>query len=400
MRHITDDERRARIATRHALAAESPARTPVDAATSVVALHATDAPSVYLSVWARSPGVTVAEIDAALYTDRTLVKQLAMRRTLFAFPRELLPAVLGSAAVRVATSEHSRMARDLERAGLASSGGDWLDRARAGVTAALSAGPDALSAAELRRAVPLIDVTVATTAGETWSAPQVLTLLGAEGVIVRGPSTGGFPTARPLWTLPDRWLGAPVERMEAADGYRELVRRWLRAFGPGTEDDIVWWLGATKGAVRLAIRQLGAVEVSLDGALRGWVLPDDLDTDDLDRGAGNAPWTALLPPLDPTVMGWKDRAFYLGPHGAQLFDSRGNAGNTVWSDGRVVGSWIQDAGAVVRVRFLEPVTPAVRESIDDQASRLTAWLGGVRSPTGYRSPAMRVQERECEHGSA
>jgi hypothetical protein len=391
MRHFSDAERRARLATRHALAAEAHVRTPEEAAAAVVALHATDAPSVYLSVWARTPGVTVVDIDRALYTDRSLVKQLAMRRTLFAFPRDLAPAVLGSAAVRVATSERSRMARDLERAGMAADGSAWLDEARRAVIAALSGEAEALSAAELRRAVPLIDVTVPGTAGETWSAPQVLTLLGAEGTIVRGPSNGAFPTARPLWALPERWLGGRPAAMAAADGYRELVRGWLHAFGPGTEDDIVWWLGATKAAVRLAIRQLDAVAVSLDGPAPGWVLPDDLDV-----VQAPAPWTALLPPLDPSVMGWKGRGFYLGGHGPQLFDSRGNAGNTAWADGRIVGSWIQDGGAVVRVRTLEPVSAVVREALDTQATRLTAWLDGVRSPTGYRSPAMRVQERE--HG--
>ncbi|CAM2810529.1 winged helix DNA-binding domain-containing protein [Prescottella defluvii] len=391
MRHVTDSERRARLATRHALAPGWSAGSPVEAARSVVALHATDAPTVYLSTWVRVPGVAIADIDRALYDDRSLVKQLAMRRTLFAFPRDVLPAVLSSAAARVATTERARMARDIERAEMAPSGNAWLDRARSDVAAALERSPGALSAAELRRAVPLIDVTVPTTAGETWSAPQVLTLLGAEGVVVRGPSTGWFPTARPLWELPSRWLGQSLAEPDSAGGYRELVGRWLRVFGPGTEDDIVWWLGATKTVVRRALRELDAVEVTLDGAGTGWLLPDDLDVVEY-----TAPWTALLPPLDPTVMGWKDRAFYLGPHRPHLFDTRGNAGTTVWVDGRIVGCWHQDPDAIVRVHLLEPVSDAARDSLDDQASRLTAWLDGTRSPTGYRSPAMRVQEHEWQ----
>lgn len=85
----------------------------------MVAHHATDAPSVYLSAWARTTSATPADVDRALYTDRTLVRQLAMRRTLFAFPRELIPAVLPSSAARVATTERTRMARDLVRAGIA-----------------------------------------------------------------------------------------------------------------------------------------------------------------------------------------------------------------------------------------------------------------------------------------
>ena len=67
-------------------------------------LHSTEPATVYLSVRARVDGVTVADVDRALYEDRTLVKQLAMRRTLFVFPRDLLPAAWGSASARVAAT--------------------------------------------------------------------------------------------------------------------------------------------------------------------------------------------------------------------------------------------------------------------------------------------------------
>jgi hypothetical protein len=334
-------------------------------------------------------GIVPGDVDRALYADRSLVKQLAMRRTLFAFPRDLIPAVLPSSAARVATAERTRMARDLIRAGITDDGHAWLARAASGVVAAVSE-TDALSAAQIRAAVPSIDLTVPTTAGETWSAPHVLTLLGAEGTIVRGPSVGSFPTARPLWTLPATWLGEPIERWDSTDGYREIIRRWLIAFGPGTEDDVVWWLGATKGIVRAAFSELGAVAVSLDDdAALGWLLPDDVD-----EITDVEPWTALLPPLDPTVMGWKNRAFYLGAHQRSLFDSRGNAGATAWVDGRIVGSWIQDQHGTVRLILFETVPDSARRSLDEQAECLTAWLGKRSAPTVYHSPAARLLARE------
>ena len=65
-------------------------------------LHATEPATVYLSLHARVDGLTRADVDRALYDERTLVKQLAMRRTLFVFPRDLLPAAWGSASARVA----------------------------------------------------------------------------------------------------------------------------------------------------------------------------------------------------------------------------------------------------------------------------------------------------------
>jgi hypothetical protein len=137
--------------------------------------------------------------------------------------------------------------------------------------------------------------------------------------------------------------------------------------------------------VKQALADVGAEQVSLDGGASGWVLPDDGDEEpDVEPGA------ALLPVLDPTVMGWKDRGFFLGPHGPQLFDTNGNAGTTAWWDGRVVGCWVQDDDGVVRVVLLEDVPAAGRAALDREAARLTEWLDGHRVSTVYPSSAMKA----------
>ena len=106
-------------------------------------------------------------------------------------------------------------------------------------------------------------------------------------------------------------------------------------------------------------------------------------TDDVD------PWVALLPALDPTVMGWKDRRWYLGDHASELFDRNGNAGPTVWANGRVVGGWAQlDDGAVV-VELLETVDAPTRAMIDAERDRLRDWLGDIRIRPLFRTPLER-----------
>ena len=383
MRHVSDDERRARLAVRHALAPAFRVDSPEDIARAMTVLHATEPATVYLSCWARGRSPQIARVDRALYEDRSLVKQLAMRRTLFVFPRDLLAAVWGSASARVAGVQRTRMAKDLVTAGLATDGEQWLERARAEVLAVLAEHPDGLPAFELRKLVPMIGVKVTASPSEPWSASRVLTYLGARADIVRATNAGHWRTARPRWTLTRHWLGDGAQPWSSADGYRELVHRWLRTFGPGTEDDLVWWLGATKTVVRGALAELAAVEVSLDHGASGWLLPDDLD-----EAPDPGRWVALAPVLDPTVMGWHARGFYLGRHGEQLFDARGNAGTTAWVDGRVVGCWVQDSAGMVRLRLLEHVSARARRALQADASRLTAWLGGIRIPTGVRSPAM------------
>ncbi len=384
MRHVTDQQRRARMAVRHALAPAFRAGTAEAATEAMTVLHATEPATVYLSCWARVASLRPADVDRALYDDRTLVKQLAMRRTLFVFPRELLPAAWAGASARVAATERARLAKDAVAAGLTADGDDWLARARAEVLDVLAAAPDGRQATDIRKAVPMIDATMDIATADPRAATRVLTCLSAAADIVRGPNTGGWHTSRPRWTLMRHWLPELPAPWTAADGYRELVRRWLSTFGPGTEDDLVWWFGSTKAIVRAALAGLDAVAVSLDGGGTGWLLPGDLE-DVPDPG----PWAALLPVLDPTAMGWRHRDWYLGPHRDQVFDRRGNAGTTAWVDGRVVGCWVQDPAGVVEVRLLEEVTTAARRALDAEAARLTAWLGGFRVPMVYHSPAMR-----------
>ena len=82
-------------------------------------------------------------------------------------------------------------------------------------------------------------------------------------------------------------------------------------------------------------------------------------------------------------MGWKERDFYLGPHGPLLFDTNGNAGTTAWWDGRIVGCWVQDPDGVVVLNLLEDVGSEARAALDAEAARLTAWLDGHRVSTVY-----------------
>lgn len=385
MRHVPDAERRVRLGRRHALAPAHRVGGVAEAVEAMTVLHSTEPATVYLSCWCRVDGVGVDDVDRALHTDREVVKQLAMRRTLFVFPRDLLPAAWGSASRRTADKERAQIAKDVVRIGLVDDGEAWLERARAEITALLAEAPEGLRAAEIREAVPLIDVSVSVSPGQRWSYSRVLTQMGAAGELVRAANTGHWRVSRPRWTLMRHWLDEVPEPLDAAAGYREIVRRWLHTFGPGTETDLVWWLGATKGIVRTALAELAAVPVGLDDGETGWLLPDDVDP----PVGVDEPWVALLPVLDPTVMGWKQRDFYLGPHAPQLFDRNGNAGTTAWVDGRVVGCWTQDAPGSVRVHPLEDVDAGARRALEAEAARLTEWLGGQRVGTVYPSPAMK-----------
>lgn len=281
-RHVDDAERRARLAVRHALHPDHRVADTLAATRAMTVLHATEAASVHLAVAARTLSTTPADVDRALYVERAVVKQLAMRRTLFVLPRDLLPAALGSASARVAAEQRRLVARDAVLHDATGADGDaWLARARQAVQERLADGT-ALSARELREQLPELAGTYTYSPDKHYGgtgplAPRVLTTLGAEGLILRGPNAGHWRLNRPTWVLASLWLGEQVQPLTPRAGYAELVRRWLRTFGPGTVEDVQWWLGSTKTAVRDALADVGAVPVSLCGGATGWLLPDDLD---------------------------------------------------------------------------------------------------------------------------
>ncbi|MGH2846721.1 MAG: winged helix DNA-binding domain-containing protein, partial [Thermoleophilaceae bacterium] len=384
MQGIDAAERRARLARRHRLAPDHRAGHLVEAAGSMVCLHGTDPATVYLSAWARVEGMALSDMDRALYVDRSLVKHLAMRRTLFVFPRATLGVAQAGASSRVAEAERRRLIRDVEKAGLHRDCERWLAEASAEVLAALSDGREATSS-ELRDEIPLLQGSMLYGEGKSWGGqvpvgPRVLTTLSAAGHLVRASNDGGWTISRPRWALMRSWLGEEIAPPSEAEGVAGLVERWLSAFGPGTEADIKWWLGSTIKAVRTALADLDAVEVDLDGQT-GYLLPDDLEpTDPVE------PWAALLPPLDPTTMGWFKRDWYLGPYRTQLFDTSGNAGPTVWWDGRIVGGWRQRDTGEVDLQMLEDVGADGQDAIELEAARLTAWLGGTRALPRFPSP--------------
>ncbi len=387
--HVSDAQRRARLMVRHALAPGHRAATIEDAARAVVVLHATDPSTIQLSAWARTNDLEHDELHAALYERRSLIKHMAMRRTLFVFPRELLPAGQVGAADRVAAQERRRLIADVQKAGLHADGAAWLEGAEAQVVAALAGGRLATSS-ELRDELPVLQGAIRYGEGKTWGGdvpigPRVLTIASADGRIVRAANEGGWHVSRPRWGAMDDWLGEPLARPDTAAGTADLVAAWLRAFGPGTTTDLKWWLGGTVAAVRRALADVGAVEVALDGGGTGWLLPDDLD--DVEAPA---PAAALLPGLDPTTMGWFERDWYLGAHREQLFDRNGNGGPTAWWDGRIVGGWRQDQEGAVELQLLEDPGAAARRALEAEAARLTAWLGGMRVTARFPSPLSKA----------
>jgi hypothetical protein len=376
-------ERRARIAVRHHIAPDHRARSVVEAARGVVCLHASDPASVYLSAWARLDGLTLDAVDRALYEDRALVRMLAMRRTMFVVPREDAPILHAAASLAVARAERKRTAKLVAELGV-DDPDRWFEETEAATLAALERRGEA-TARELSADVPALKRKVRVNIGKRYEgdigmSSRVLLLLALEGKVVRGRPRGTWISSQYRWAPTTAWLGHSFPDLPETDSRTEVVRRWLARFGPGTEDDIRWWTGWGAGPVRAALEAVAAAEVDLAGE-RGFVLPDDLEPT-----PAVEPWVALLPSLDPTTMGWRGRDWYLGRHKEALFDASGNAGPTIWVDGRIAGGWAMRANGEVVVKLLEDVGREAAGAVDAEAGHLTEWLQAARVVPRFPTP--------------
>ncbi|MGW6332288.1 winged helix DNA-binding domain-containing protein [Nocardia rhamnosiphila] len=388
MYSISTAQRRARIGVRHRLAAAHRGAGPAEIVRSLVVLHATDPATVHLSVAARGHDLGPAQVERALYEDRSLVRMLAMRRTMFVAPVELVPVLHASCGTDLAGKQLRTYARYLEQAGLGE--GDaagWLADVADRTYRALVARGSA-TGAQLSKDVPELRTQIDTAPEKAYSRPTsitswVLVLLGTEGRIVRTRPNGTWSSSQYSWAPVESWLSGPLAEPGIDRARTDLVRAWLRAFGPAPIGDITWWTGWPLGRVRTALAELDTVEVELDGGT-GVLLADDLEP-----VADPPPWAALLPALDPTPMGWQSRAWYLGGHRPRLFDRNGNIGPTIWSDGRIVGGWAQRKDGEIVTRLLEDIGADGAALVAAEAERAAGWFGELRPIPRFRTPLER-----------
>ncbi|TDD83029.1 winged helix DNA-binding domain-containing protein [Actinomadura rubrisoli] len=387
MRSMSTAERRARLGRRHRLAAAQRTDDVPEIARSLVVLHATDPATVFLSVAARSVRAAPAAVERALYDDRTLLRMLAMRRTMFVAPVGLVPVLQASTATALAVKQRRTYSRFIERAGVVDDAAAFFADVEESAHRALLARGEA-TGAQLSADEPRLRTQVDPAPGKPYSRPTnittwVLVTLGCEGRIVRGRPNGTWISSQYRWAPVEAWLPGGVPDIPPDAARAELVRQWLRAFGPAPAGDLKWWTGWTAGEVGKALALVDTAEVDLDGTT-GLVLADDLEP-----VAPPEPWAALLPALDPTPMGWQARGWYLGDHGPALFDRNGNIGPSIWWDGRIVGGWAQRKDGEIALRLLEDVGAGARAAIEHEAARTAAWYGDVRAVPRFRTPLER-----------
>ena len=331
-----------------------------------------------MSIWARVRGVSIRHVNSAIWNDHTLVRAWAMRRTMFLLPSDQLAVFVRGTTRRAAY--HFRQA--LSRVGSKQKLDALLDavlgaleepRTRSDLAETLSKSHGYKLKSKAgggwgnKRPVPWVRVG-ATLLPVGW----LLHVIAARDVIVSGPGDGNEAT----YVRADKWIphwkDMPVEKAE-----RELLVKYLRAFGPTTLQDFALWAGMyVRDAKPIWESEAGnLVHVDVEG-WKASVLRSDLL--DLKRAELDDPVVRLLPYFDSFLLGHKSHRNIVdqGNH-KRIYRDQGWVSPVLLVDGKAKGTWSHDQSKgilAVRVTPFSRISSSVSSRIKEEASDLGRFL--------------------------
>ena len=254
------DARERRLARSH-LVTPAPKSRLVDEVRDVCGLQAQLLSAAELALSARVAGATQASVRDALWVEKTLVRVWTVRGTIHVIPAEDLPLWMAALSTRRHWESKDWLAREQLTAREATAVFDTVLGALGDKGSTRAELADAVVARLGARFRPKIS--------SGWG--ELLAPLMYMGKMCFGPSVGANVT----FVRADKWLGKwpPVDPEEAK---RELIRRFLRAYGPTTLDGVSRWFGMKPAVFRPLLRSLEpeVVEVTIEGR-KAWKLSSD-----------------------------------------------------------------------------------------------------------------------------
>ncbi|MDZ4169639.1 MAG: winged helix DNA-binding domain-containing protein [Coriobacteriia bacterium] len=345
----------------------------------IVGFTAADPATPYLSLAARLPNFEPAALDRALDERGSLVRIRCMRGVLYAVRRDLVPIVHAAS-----TRQVTRFARDFVKSrGIVSS--DY-ERIAAQVLDATAEKP--LTTAELReRLRPNVDLAA------------VVTLMCAEASLARcAPRDGRFGRVQTFAPFAQVFPDIALGRISEDDARAELLRAYVRGFGPVSARDAAWWTGMDLKRVRRAFNALEdeLTEITLRGHEGTWLM-HVADAEELERASltdGSA--VALLPTLDPLILSYTDRSRFLDDAARPyVFDAARHVTSVVLVNGRIAGIWdvLTCSEPEVLVHLFAEASVDTRDRVASEAAHLGSMRCGRTVRTRFVDSMVPLSER-------
>jgi len=349
---------------RHHLLNEPPADV-VTICRDVCGVQAQIMSSAFLQLWARNHATTRAEIEAALWQSRGLVKTSLMRQTLHFIPSDEF-------LLYIAAVKSSRMAgalRIMARFGIDREEADALT---ALIVDSLSSGP--LGRAAITAAVrPKVSKRVRAWMDKVFS---IVRLPVFEGSVCYGRGE----SSEVSFIRVDDWL--PKLKRQAipeTEAQCALFRKYLRAYGPATSRDFSHWSGIpvqrVKSLVPLLESELEEVSVERQPAL---LLREDVAA--LKRKPGATARVRLLPSFDTYLLAHRTKDHLLSAkHYKRVYRNQGWISPVLLIGGEIAGVWfhkVEGKKLLVEVEPFGKLSREVRAAVGREAEHLAGYFGG------------------------
>jgi hypothetical protein len=346
---------------RQHLIERAPAGNLLEAVEAVHGIQAQISAHAQFAVAQRIDKCGPSEIDRALWTDKSLIKTWAMRGTVHWLPAVEEPLFVAAMQIIRGPS----IDRWWEREGVTT---DQVRHLYAAAMDALGTGP--MTRQEVAD-------TVVPVVGE-WAEPYLLSSWGSgfkrmcqSGLIVFGPSRGTNVT----FTRRDCWTGHAQPDRDNHGALRELMRRYVRSFGPVTVRDAAYWLGATIRDIKADWDQIlpELVPVRIAGEER-WLLSGDLD--DLTAMEGATLPVRLVPAFDPLLLAHRAKTDLLAESlRKRIYGAAAWVYPSVLVKGAIAGKWQYERKAKTMIVTVEPfqrITRQAQRAIQREADHLAS----------------------------
>lgn len=347
-------------------------------------IRALPASSSYLSLWARVAGFRQRHLEDAIIRSRSLASVRGIRGKLYIVPIRHLPVYY-----RLSQSEfHNGLTavndEIRELIGQPSSQSDLDCQAlEQRVLEILSTGGPA-TIAELDAMLVPACVPPSTGDRDIRLGRHLIPAMEARGLVVRAGSKGGWRSEQYRYAAVSSWLpDLDLNSISWQAAIEWALRAYIRAYGPVTLGDMVFWFGSVPRSQLAGILlrlQSELWHLEIRGCLGDYVmLREHLEEmGDCHLPSGRV---ALLPPHDSYLAAYGDTQRMLDRADRdRVLDRAGEPGGTIWLDGRVIGGWwTRPHQENIFLRFFEDVGADVVALVGEQA-RLMAHFLEYRAP--------------------
>jgi len=357
---------------KHHLLDGSEAKNVLQVVDDIIALHATSVGTPYISLFARMKNFQRKHLDEEFYIKRNLMRLRAMRSTLFITSTESAPMLYQATKL-----SESKLLKRFYGWGMLPSEYHELTEKMYNILKG-----DGKTLPEIRKAIPREMVrTIELREGKSvykWTNVKlVLTAMMRKGIVISEKDLGTLRITKTnrYVLFQEIYPNLNLESVRSDVARAELVKRYVKAFGPVTEEDITWWTGFSKTHIKEALtameKELPHVKIN-DFKEEHVMLKKDYEQLVKFKPLKTCS-ISLLPYEDPYTKGYKIKDRLIKRELEKTVYIGGGVQPTILLNGKIVGTWnrnIEEGKGPIKLRFFWQPEKDVKEGVTQKAKAI------------------------------